>query len=87
MHLSMHNWMRAEPIETTIARLAKRSLRFSCSLSESKLVAHVIRTERGVVDNRAKRDFTLEARQQHRPGEVTRADHVESFHPPGQAPG
>lgn len=23
MHLSMHNWMRAEPIETTIARLAK----------------------------------------------------------------
>lgn len=23
MHLSMHNWMRSEPIETTIARLAK----------------------------------------------------------------
>jgi len=23
MHLSMHNWMRAEPIKTTIARLAK----------------------------------------------------------------
>ncbi|MEY3515009.1 MAG: hypothetical protein RLY38_160, partial [Actinomycetota bacterium] len=23
MHLSMHNWMRAEPLETTIARLAK----------------------------------------------------------------
>jgi len=23
VHLSMHNWMRAEPIETTIARLAK----------------------------------------------------------------
>lgn len=23
MHLSMHNWMRAEPIETTIARLAR----------------------------------------------------------------
>ena len=23
MHLSMHNWMRAEPIEVTIARLAK----------------------------------------------------------------
>lgn len=23
MHLSMHNWMRAEPIETTLARLAK----------------------------------------------------------------
>lgn len=23
MHLSMHNWMRAEPIETTIARLAE----------------------------------------------------------------
>ncbi len=23
MHLSMHNWMRAEPIEITIARLAK----------------------------------------------------------------
>src|ERR671918_805784 len=23
MHLSMHNWMRAEPIETTIRRLAK----------------------------------------------------------------
>jgi D-psicose/D-tagatose/L-ribulose 3-epimerase len=23
MHVSMHNWMRAEPIETTIARLAK----------------------------------------------------------------
>ena len=23
MHVAMHNWMRAEPIETTIARLAK----------------------------------------------------------------
>jgi sugar phosphate isomerase/epimerase len=23
MHLSMHNWMRAEPIEVTLARLAK----------------------------------------------------------------
>ena len=23
MHLSMHNWMRAEPIEVTVARLAK----------------------------------------------------------------
>ncbi len=23
MHLSMHNWMRSEPIETTVARLAK----------------------------------------------------------------
>ena len=23
MHLSMHNWMRAEPIEVTIRRLAK----------------------------------------------------------------
>ena len=23
MHLSMHNWMRAEPLETTVARLAK----------------------------------------------------------------
>ena len=23
MHLSMHKWMRAEPIETTIRRLAK----------------------------------------------------------------
>jgi D-psicose/D-tagatose/L-ribulose 3-epimerase len=23
MHLSMHNWMRAEPLETTLARLAK----------------------------------------------------------------
>src|SRR5678815_2029345 len=23
MHVSMHNWMRAEPIEVTIARLAK----------------------------------------------------------------
>ena len=23
MHISMHNWMRAEPIEDTIARLAK----------------------------------------------------------------
>jgi len=23
MHLSMHNWMRAEPIEVTITRLAK----------------------------------------------------------------
>jgi D-psicose/D-tagatose/L-ribulose 3-epimerase len=27
MHLSMHNWMRAEPIETTIARLAKYGYR------------------------------------------------------------
>jgi sugar phosphate isomerase/epimerase len=23
MHLSMHNWMRAEPLEVTLARLAK----------------------------------------------------------------
>ncbi len=23
MHLSMHNWMRAEPIDVTIRRLAK----------------------------------------------------------------
>ena len=23
MHVAMHNWMRAEPIEKTIARLAK----------------------------------------------------------------
>ena len=23
MHLSMHNWMRSEPIEVTIARLAR----------------------------------------------------------------
>ena len=23
MHVAMHNWMRAEPIEVTIARLAK----------------------------------------------------------------
>jgi sugar phosphate isomerase/epimerase len=23
MHLSMHNWMRAEPIEVTLARLSK----------------------------------------------------------------
>ena len=23
MHLSMHNWMRSEPIEVTVARLAR----------------------------------------------------------------
>ena len=23
MHMSMHNWMRSEPIEVTIARLAR----------------------------------------------------------------
>ena len=23
MHLSMHNWMRAEPLEVTVRRLAK----------------------------------------------------------------
>ena len=27
MHVSMHNWMRAEPIEVTIARLAQVRLR------------------------------------------------------------
>jgi sugar phosphate isomerase/epimerase len=36
MHLSMHNWMRAEPIEVTVARLAKYGYE---SIDERNLVA------------------------------------------------
>ena len=27
MHLSMHNWMRSEPLEVTLARLARMRVR------------------------------------------------------------
>jgi hypothetical protein len=37
MHRSMHNWMRAEPIEVTVARLAKYGY-------ESIEIANPIRT-------------------------------------------
>ncbi len=70
-----------------VARLAKRGFGIGRRLGEAKLIADVIRAKRGVVDDRAKRNPALEARQQHRPGEVARADHVELLHRLGQALG
>ena len=70
-----------------VARLAKRGLGIGRRLGEAELVAHVVRAERSVVDDRAERNPALEARQQHRPGKVARADHVEPGHRLGQAPG
>ena len=45
----------------TVARLTKRDFGVGRRLGKAKLIAHVVRADRGVVDDRAKRNHAPEA--------------------------